>query len=374
MKKIITIITLLVLGFTSVSYASVDKNLKYGQRDNEVMELQEFLIDKGFLKTAPSNYFGLLTLKAVKAYQTSIGVSSTGFVGILTREKINKEINAELLSSNEAEKAEEVTSSSNAQQVNTKPLLTNTKTVTTNVNSVLSNDGIFDTNLKIDKLGRKIIITETPNYKTSTVVRAKTETSNGSFATGFYYKLTESFKTESELSEEIKKSQEEQDRKSGIIKPTTSSIVAEKETPTVYITPIKTYYLDAAKFSYELNNVSDKTLEVKSINYHINIDGGFFDANIPVVFSRVGTAISGVSQYPTNITGYQNYTFERPLIILPKEAINISIQYPVNTNNGFMANKMGVSETSFSIGSIDFNPGVSTSQLPIKTKAVLGTR
>jgi peptidoglycan hydrolase-like protein with peptidoglycan-binding domain len=105
-NKIITLAVLLTLGVPYTSFASIDKNLKYGQRDNEVMELQEFLIDKGFLKTIPSTYFGLLTLKAVKAYQASIGVSSTGFVGALTREKINKEIDAEVATSNSAEKSE----------------------------------------------------------------------------------------------------------------------------------------------------------------------------------------------------------------------------------------------------------------------------
>lgn len=102
-KKIISIVTFLALAVPPVSYASIDKNLKYGQRDKEVTELQEFLIDKGLLKTTPSNFFGLLTLKAVKAYQTTTGVSPTGFVGLLTREKINKEIEIELASSNEAE-------------------------------------------------------------------------------------------------------------------------------------------------------------------------------------------------------------------------------------------------------------------------------
>ncbi len=100
--KIISAVSLFLLG-TNLAFASIDKNLKYGQRDKEVTELQEFLIDKGFLKTIPSTFFGLLTLKAVKAYQTSINVSSTGFVGALTREKINKEIDVEVTSSNEAE-------------------------------------------------------------------------------------------------------------------------------------------------------------------------------------------------------------------------------------------------------------------------------
>jgi peptidoglycan hydrolase-like protein with peptidoglycan-binding domain len=92
MKKvtILGVISMLMLGLVSTSFASIDKNLKYGQRDLEVTELQEFLIDKGLLKTTPSNFFGLLTLKAVKAYQTSVGVSSTGFVGALTRKKLTK--------------------------------------------------------------------------------------------------------------------------------------------------------------------------------------------------------------------------------------------------------------------------------------------
>lgn len=101
--KFLGIALIFVLGSTSFAFASIDKNLKYGQRDSEVMELQEFLIDKGFLKTAPTSFFGLLTLKAVKSYQISAGVSSTGFVGALTREKINKEIEIEIASSNEAE-------------------------------------------------------------------------------------------------------------------------------------------------------------------------------------------------------------------------------------------------------------------------------
>lgn len=108
-KKIFGIALISILSSTYFAFASKDKNLKYGQRDKEVTELQDFLIDKGFLKTPPSTFFGLLTLKAVKMYQTSIGVSSTGFVGILTREKINNEIATEVASSNEAEIKETTT-------------------------------------------------------------------------------------------------------------------------------------------------------------------------------------------------------------------------------------------------------------------------
>lgn len=103
MKKTISFALLLVLGATSVSYASIDKNLKYGQRDKEVTELQEFLIDGGFLNGTPTTFFGLLTLKAVKAYQKSVSVSPTGYVGVLTRQKINDTIASETASSTQAE-------------------------------------------------------------------------------------------------------------------------------------------------------------------------------------------------------------------------------------------------------------------------------
>ena len=192
MKKTISVVSLLTLSLVSVSYASIDKNLKYGQRDKEVTELQEFLIDKGLLKTTPSNFFGLLTLKAVKAYQTSIGVSSTGFVGVLTREKINKEIDVEVASSNEAEKAEASLTTNTAQ--------TNTQ-VTANTNtSTTSSDSIYDSNLKIDKLGRKVTITQDPNYKFLNIVRAKVDILGSATLTGFFYKDTKTFLTEADIS------------------------------------------------------------------------------------------------------------------------------------------------------------------------------
>lgn len=189
MKKIISIVTLLTLGATTVSYASIDKNLKYGQRDKEVTELQEFLIDKGLLKTTPSTYFGLLTFKAVKAYQTSIGVSSTGFVGVLTREKINKEIDTVIASSNEAEKAETGSST------NTTP----TTQAVTNNTTTSSSDSIYDTDVKYDNLGRKIIITQSPNYKVVDYVVANLVDSNGKLVSGFFYKYKKLFVSNDEI-------------------------------------------------------------------------------------------------------------------------------------------------------------------------------
>lgn len=103
--KYLTIGVLLLLSSQAV-FASIDRNLKYGQRHSSINELQEFLIDKGFLNVQSSGYFGLLTLKAVQKYQSSTGIPSTGFVGVITREKINKEIAILLAPSTQAEAQE----------------------------------------------------------------------------------------------------------------------------------------------------------------------------------------------------------------------------------------------------------------------------
>lgn len=57
-----------------------------------MQELQDFLISKGFLTTQSSGIFFSLTRNAVVAYQKSIGLPATGFVGPLTRTQINNEL------------------------------------------------------------------------------------------------------------------------------------------------------------------------------------------------------------------------------------------------------------------------------------------
>lgn len=106
--------TLLVLGLVTLTtnfvFASIDTNLKYNQNNQEVYELQDFLNDQGFLTVAPTGYFGLLTLKAVKAYQVSQNLPSTGFVGPMTREKINAVLDQVAQEATQAEVAETGTS------------------------------------------------------------------------------------------------------------------------------------------------------------------------------------------------------------------------------------------------------------------------
>ena len=59
-----------------------------GSRGDHVTAIQKFLIEKGFL-TLPTGavhgYYGMMTKKAVMAYQESIGVNPTGFFGPKTR-------------------------------------------------------------------------------------------------------------------------------------------------------------------------------------------------------------------------------------------------------------------------------------------------
>lgn len=94
-------ILMLALAFALVaSVASADtsynftKTLKSGSRGADVVALQDILVSKNFL-TMPAGvakgYFGGLTVSAVKAYQTSKGISAVGQVGPATRAALNLE-------------------------------------------------------------------------------------------------------------------------------------------------------------------------------------------------------------------------------------------------------------------------------------------
>lgn len=105
MKKLIIVLSLLFIPF--FASASIDTNLFYGiQNKSEVIELQEFLSDKGFLNHASTGSFYSLTLSAVKKYQASMGINQTGYVGVLTRKSINDELALNLTDSNKESVAE----------------------------------------------------------------------------------------------------------------------------------------------------------------------------------------------------------------------------------------------------------------------------
>lgn len=78
----------LVLGVETFKF---NNNLWQGMRSDEVKELQKRLRAEGFFTFPEDNgYFGPITLAAVKEYQASRGIWTTGFVGMITRAALNR--------------------------------------------------------------------------------------------------------------------------------------------------------------------------------------------------------------------------------------------------------------------------------------------
>lgn len=73
---------------------AVDSNLGVGSKDKmtngSVINLQAFLHGRGYLKVAPTGYFGVLTREAVKTFQKENKIPPTGFAGVLTRAKMKE--------------------------------------------------------------------------------------------------------------------------------------------------------------------------------------------------------------------------------------------------------------------------------------------
>lgn len=71
----------------------LEHNLSFGSRDRntdgEVSELQHFLKAEGYLtKKAPNGFYGMATYRAVREFQGDHDLRRSGFVGELTRDKI----------------------------------------------------------------------------------------------------------------------------------------------------------------------------------------------------------------------------------------------------------------------------------------------
>jgi len=74
------------------SCVELSNNLTYRSRDvltnGDVSALQDFLQAKGYLNSEPTGFFGLVTLGAVKKFQSDNAISPTGYVGTITSGKI----------------------------------------------------------------------------------------------------------------------------------------------------------------------------------------------------------------------------------------------------------------------------------------------
>ncbi len=78
-----------VLGVSTFKF---NKNLRAGMKGNDVLKLQKRLKELGIYKGPMTGFFGNITKKAVKKYQKSVGLKSTGLVNASTRKKINDSI------------------------------------------------------------------------------------------------------------------------------------------------------------------------------------------------------------------------------------------------------------------------------------------
>jgi hypothetical protein len=65
-------------------------DLMLGSKGSDVIELQKFLTSQGVYSGPVTGNFGPLTLEAVKAYQAKENLPSTGYVGTMTRESLNR--------------------------------------------------------------------------------------------------------------------------------------------------------------------------------------------------------------------------------------------------------------------------------------------
>ena len=62
--------------------------LMIGDKDDYVMELQEALSTKGYLKVNPTGYYGTLTQAAVMSFQRDKGLVIDGKAGPITRKSL----------------------------------------------------------------------------------------------------------------------------------------------------------------------------------------------------------------------------------------------------------------------------------------------
>lgn len=93
MKKFIVLLafaTITGAAFSAQAADAFNYNLRSGSKGDQVVMLQNLLISQGYLSgTSATGTFGPLTQKAVSLFQSENGIERTGFVGPLTRTKLN---------------------------------------------------------------------------------------------------------------------------------------------------------------------------------------------------------------------------------------------------------------------------------------------
>ncbi len=87
-KKFLIVMISIFSFSLATSFAMYDVNLKRGNENKSVTEMQNFLIKNNFLKAKANGYFGPASEAAVKAFQKKYNISQTGTFGPMTRAKV----------------------------------------------------------------------------------------------------------------------------------------------------------------------------------------------------------------------------------------------------------------------------------------------
>jgi peptidoglycan hydrolase-like protein with peptidoglycan-binding domain len=285
--KIILISSIFLSTILSAS-ASVDRNISFGQSGSEVNKLQDFLTAKGYLNGS-TGYFGTLTLRAVKAYQSSIGVSATGFVGIITRQKINS-------------------------------IASSTVSISTDSSSINQNDqSIYDTNTKVDKDGRVVNITQVPNYKFLNVVGASLGGVNG-----FFYKDTKTFLSNFDLKTQQEATQAQVDALNGKNIVTTPTQPLNQNPILIVSQGVGTFSRsngDIPRVSFLIQNTSSTTVIISSIGYEASING----LNSAYGGGTVSVSVNGAPEEVSTIGN--SFTFSNPIYVQSKGQVQLSVSF-----------------------------------------------
>ena len=140
-------IIFVVSSASAMTCTNLTKSLAKGSENSEVLKLQQFLFDSGYLTAKPNGYFGNATMIALKKFQGASGLAQVGSVGPGTRGKVKE------VSCGKASLQEKSISSSQKSKIDTHVTITETNgkdneniTTTSNDDTLYfpkNGDGIF---------------------------------------------------------------------------------------------------------------------------------------------------------------------------------------------------------------------------------------
>lgn len=175
---------------SALTCTDLPKNLSKGSEDSNVLKLQQFLFDSGYLTANPNGYFGIGTAQAVKKFQKVNGLSQVGSVGSGTRAKI-KSVSCKQIVKNTSSLISKTNEISNSKNILNKGAIGSSCLNSNNLKDCFVDDFIncnvseFSTTTDINSQGSKINysvyykISLDSNQKCSTKAVIKTSLNTG---------------------------------------------------------------------------------------------------------------------------------------------------------------------------------------------------